>query len=50
MKRQTVIITTAPTGRLMKNTHGQPTVSVRRPPTAGPMMKLNPKTAPKRPW
>ena len=28
----------------------QPTLSVRRPPIAGPMSELTPKTAPKKPW
>ena len=41
---------TAPIGRLTKKTQCQPTLSVRKPPSAGPMRALMPKTAPNRPW
>ena len=48
--RQMTANTTAPTGRLTKKTHCQPTVSVITPPIAGPMSELIPNTAPTRPW
>ena len=48
--RQTTTNTIAPIGRLKKKTHGQPTVSVRRPPIAGPIRTDRPNTAPNSPW
>ena len=43
-------ITTSPIGMLMKNTNGQPMVSVIRPPMAGPSRLESPNTAPNSPW
>ena len=39
-----------PIGRLTKKIQCQPTLSVRKPPSPGPMRNEIPKTAPKRPW
>ncbi len=43
-------MTTSPIGMLMKNTNGQPMVSVIRPPMAGPSRLDSPNTAPNSPW
>ena len=47
MKR---IVAKMPIGRLIQKTHGQPTVVVMIPPTAGPMIAVPPQTAENRPW
>ncbi len=40
-----MLIAAIPTGMLMANTQGQPTVLVIRPPRAGPMIAATPQTA-----
>ena len=47
--RKITYSTTAPIGRLTKKIQCQPMLSVIRPPMAGPMIELSPKTAPKKP-
>ena len=47
--RKITYSTTAPMGRLTKKIQCQLMLSVIRPPMAGPMIELSPKTAPKKP-
>jgi len=49
-RRQMMTSATAPIGRLTKKIQCQPPLSVRKPPSAGPISALIPKTAPNSPW